>query len=196
MRRRRFPRRMIRRRSGMRFAGQRPPIPAKLIEAHGLFEAGEYGKAAELYRELAENARQRGIPQAPRLYFRAAVASLKAGKHESALELAKNGFRILIDHKQWHQLKRLSNLTLARLESEGHAGLASQIRGWLDDQIPEDITRSDAWRKAAVGVVGGSQKLASTCGQCGGPVHPQEVEWHDPYHPVCAYCGAGLDTSN
>lgn len=192
MRRRRFPRGPIRPRPGMRSASGRRPIPPKLIEAHRAFELGEYHKAAELYLELAVKAQERGIPQAPNLYLRGATSLLKEGNAQEALEYLKQGLAILADRKKWIQLKRLAEIAVISLKSEGQAELAAQVQNWVDEQVPEEIKNSEVWRRMPAARAG-TLKLPATCGQCGGPVHPNEVEWYDRGNPVCSYCGAVLD---
>ncbi len=195
MRRRRFPRRPIRRRPGMGLPFRRRPIPPKLVEAHRLFEQGEYAQAAELYIELAEKAQTRGIPQAPNLFLRGAAALLEDGHSEEALEMVKKGLGILVARKNWRQLKKVGTITVGRLKSAGQDELAERIRVWLEEQVPDRIKQSDAWRRVAPAARSGRPKLPSTCSQCGGPVNPQEIEWYGDSTPICSYCGAVLDTN-
>jgi hypothetical protein len=177
----------------MRFPSGRRPTPPKLIEAHKLFDQGKYQKAAELYLELAGKAEVRGIPQAANLYLRGAAAILKAGSPEEAIKIVKKAFGILIARKNWHQLKKSADVTIERLKSEGYDDLAGEIQTWIEEQVPDHIKGSDAWQMAVEGFKSGSVKLPSTCGQCGGPVNPNEIEWYDSSNPICSYCGAILE---
>ena len=195
MRRRRFPRRPIRSRPAMGFPPRRQPIPPKLRQAHRSFEEGEYKKAAELYLDLAEKADERGIPQAPNLFLRGAAAWLKAGVPEKAGEMIKKGLGILAAREKWLQLKKAGDITVDRLKSEGQEDLAAQIQSWLEERVPDKIKGSDAWRMAAPAARSGHLQLPSTCSQCGGPVHPKEIDWYDASNPICSYCGAVLDTN-
>lgn len=196
MRRRRFPRRPLRRRPVMRQPHRRPPIPPKLMKAHRLFDEGEFQKAAKLYNELAKKATERGIPQAPNLYLRAAAALLKAGDPEEAVEIVKTGLGILVARQKWLQLKKAGSLTVERLMNEGQDDLAAEIQAWLEEQIPDHVKNSDAWQMTAVAARSGSVKLPTTCGQCGGPVNLKEIEWFDTNNPICSYCGAVLETNS
>ena len=183
---------MIRPRTVRGFPPARRPIPPQLIEAHRLFGNGEYQKAAELYLELAGKAHERGIPQAPNLYLRGAAALLKTGAPQGVIEMIQKGLGILIAGERWLQLKKAGTITLDRLKAEGQNGLAAEIKDWLEEQVPERIKGSEAWRRAAHGARSANMKLPATCGQCGGPVHPDEVDWFEGGSAVCSYCGAVL----
>ena len=193
MRRRRFPRRPIRPRPGMRPGAGRRPIPPKLHEAHRSFEMGDYQRAAELYLELAEKALVNGLPQAPNLFLRGAAALLKAGDSDHAMEVLKRGLGILVDRKKWGQLKKAAQLTMKRLIAEGQEDLAAQVQDWVEGQVPEEIKRSEMWRMTASHSQSGKSKLPATCGQCGGPADPNEVEWFGRGQASCSYCGAVLE---
>jgi hypothetical protein len=189
--RRRLPRRPLRRRpAGLR--PNRPPIPPKLIQAHKLFDAGEYGQAATLYIALAEKAEERGLPQAPNLFLRSSAALMKDGDLEKAEEMIKRGLGIYAAKQKWFQLHKAGRITIDRLTSEGQSALAGRIQSWLDKQVPEEIKQSDGWQRTTLPTGSGSVKLPSTCSQCGGPVNPKEVDWYDANNPVCSFCGTVL----
>ncbi len=196
MRRRKFPRRPIRPGPGMRFPRSQPPIPPKLVQAHRLFELGEYQQAAALYIELADQARLRGVPQAPSLYLRGAAAALKAGSPDQALEVCKKGLGMLAERKKWLQLKKASLMAAESFKVEGQDKYAAGIQAWVEKQIPDEVKGSDLWQNAGPGTGSASGKLPSTCSQCGGPVNPAEIEWFDTNNPVCSYCGAILEESS
>ena len=188
MRRRPFrPRRPITRQQ----VNTRRPIPAKLREANRLFEIGEYKKAGDLFREIAEKTQQRGIPQAPNLYLKGAISLIKSGEIMTGEEILFKGLDLLITRKKWAQLRRASDFTSKMFKDEGFSETAAKIDEWVSKQVPETIRNSDLWTKT--GVSRNPQiKLVSNCQNCGANVNPKEIDWIESSYAVCAYCGSIL----
>ncbi len=174
-----------RRAPGMR---KRPQIPPKLLEAHKLFAAGEYQKAAEFYLRIAEKAKMRNIPQTSNLYFRSSTSFMKADKLEEAKETLIKGFTWLLDRKKWRQLKKSTEFTVDRLRDNNQQDLANFVQDWISENVPEDVKNSGVWAKA-IEHYNHSIQLPSNCGNCGGPVNPKEVDWFDASTAICNYCG-------
>jgi len=175
---------------GIRNIAPRKTAPPKLIEAHRLFEKGEYEKAAALFETLAEGAEARGIPQAPNLYLRSAAAWIKAENLSEAEDMIRKGLGYQIDRKKWHQLKQSTTFTVDRLRENGQREMADKISDWVDSCVPPEIKQSSVWLKPT-SVPGRSQMaLPSNCSNCGGPVNPKEIEWFNSANPICSFCGS------
>lgn len=185
MRRRRPIRPLRRRMSGMR---KPAPIPPKLREAHKLFSAGEYQKAADLYIMLADEGIKRNIPQSPNLYFRASAALTKIEKIDEAKTALVKGLTWLREKKKWGKLKRSSDFIINKLSDDNLQELVDFLQEWILVNVPDDVRESNSWLNVK------SQKdhsfhLPSNCGNCGGPVNPKIVGWFDATTAVCNYCG-------
>jgi hypothetical protein len=161
-----------------------------------LFAEGEFDQAAELYMDLAEKAQERMIPQTSNLYLRGADALINTGDLEKGTIMIKKGLGFLAGQKRWIQFLKAGSFTVDRLKSEGQDELATQIQAWVGEQVPDEVKQSDIWQKAERAGGADNRKLPSTCSQCGGPVNPKEVEWHNGSNPICSYCGAVLESNH
>ncbi|HEY60952.1 MAG TPA: hypothetical protein G4N92_09785 [Anaerolineae bacterium] len=179
---------------------RRPPLrrPArrahpKLVEAHKLFQNGDYLEAAKLFEELADKAEKNKIPQAPRLYLQAGAAWIKAEEKDKGIEIIKKGLGKFIERKKWAELKRSASAVVHRLRENGLNEQAVEIETWLEKQVPQEVKEAPVWVKATS--VRGSRvsaQLPTNCPKCGGPVNPKEVDWIDTSTAACVYCGSLL----
>ena len=89
-------RRMFRRQIRKQLAQDVPPI---LQEANFAFDKGEYGRAGELFEQIAEKAAARGGPRAPIFYLQAGRARVLAGQTALGMPSLKRGLELLA-HRQ------------------------------------------------------------------------------------------------
>ena len=78
----------------------RRTAPPKLKEANRLFAVGEYREAGKLFKEVAEKALQRQIPQAPTLFIKSGAAFLKEGDIENGENIIFKGFELFIQRNR------------------------------------------------------------------------------------------------
>ena len=184
------PRRPVRRQQIFR----RRQIPGKLIEANRLFENGKFKEAGLIFKELAESALQREIPQAPTLFMKSGMSLIKASDLKNGEKNLFRGLNLLIERKKWAQLKRVSEFTSDKLENEGFTETAQRVNQFVDKFVPDPIRKSDLWIKRDI-TQKNQVKLVNNCLNCGANVNPKEIEWIESKYPICAYCGSILTTN-
>ena len=117
-------RRMFRRHIRKRLAHEVPPI---LQEANFVFDKGEYGRAAELFEQIAQTADARGRPRAARFHLQAGRARLFAGQTRLGIPSLKRGLELLAQRGQLHKLHQAGERVIAELNDHGRAGEAAEM---------------------------------------------------------------------
>lgn len=158
-------------------APRRVAFEKQIALAHRLFEQGEYVQAGELFEHLAGIAAARGGPHAPRFYFQAGRAWLRAGQTERALALLEQGRSLCSPSLA----ARLSPRLEAELRALGLENQADQIAAWR----PGNTATTAPIQSSRL-------SLPLKCPACGAPVHPDEVEWLDERTAECGFCGSAL----
>ena len=174
-------RRSFRRQMRRGFAANVPPI---LQEANLAFDKGEYGRAAELFEQIAQGADARGGPRAPLFHLQAGRSRILAGQTSLGMPSLKRGLELLAQRRQYQRLQNAGQRVIAELQERGHAKEAAEIKAWLDSALPSSL--------AAQTPLPAKQRpsLPTHCPQCGAAVRPDEVEWLDDVTAECAYCGS------
>lgn len=161
-------------------------IPPVLQEANFAFDKGEYGRAGELFENLAKAADARGGPRAPIFHLQAGRARILAGQTRLGMPSLKRGLQLLaqrgLDLKYRRNVKRV----LSELESRGLKAEAAEITAWLNGIAP-GVTEVDTEPPPARRPV-----LPTHCPSCGAAVRPDEVEWLDDVTAECGYCGSPI----
>ena len=174
-------RRMFRRQMRRAFAPNIPPI---LQEANLAFDKGEYGRAAELFEQIAHGADARGGPRAPLFHLQAGRSRIYAGQTALGMTSLKRGLELLAQRKQFGRLHKAGRRVLAELKERGLTKEAAEIQAVLDpsltsmpvtEQQPAPVQRT---------------RLPTHCPQCGAALRPDEVDWLDDSTAECAYCGS------
>lgn len=173
-------RRLFRRQARKR-AGHIPPI---LQEANFAFDKGEYGRAGELFEQIAQTADARGGPRAPLFHLQAGRARIYAGQTVLAIPSIKRGLSLLVERRQFHRLLQARRRALAELKERGLHEEAAALDAWLKSISPEssDLDTQIPHGKKPV--------LPTHCPQCGAVLRPDEVEWLDEITAECGYCGS------
>jgi hypothetical protein len=87
-------------------------------------------------------------------------------------------------------MRRLPRLVQA-LRAGGHHAQADALQAAADQRLsglrpePRRFARSPARRG----------EIPAGCASCGGPLHPDEVEWHAANTAECPYCGSPVKAS-
>jgi hypothetical protein len=176
-------RRMFRRQIRKTLAENVPPI---LQEANFVFDKGEYGRAAELFEQIAQVADARGGPRAPLFHLKAGRARILAGQTQLGIPSLKRGLELFSQHKQFPQLQRAGTRVITELNEKGLKNEASEIEMWL---------KSIILLKPAFEADEVSEKrpnLPTHCPSCGAGLRPDEVQWLDGVTAECAYCGSPI----
>jgi hypothetical protein len=172
-------RRIFRRHIRKTLAHEVPPI---LQEAIFNFDKGEYGRAGQLFEQIAQTADARGGPRAPILLLQAGRARILAGQTKLGMPSLKRGLELLAQRNQWQRLHQLGQRILGELSAHGLKEEASEIESLLQKLSPSTPVMESSPAKRPV--------LPTHCPSCGASVRPDEVEWLDEITAECAYCGS------
>jgi hypothetical protein len=161
-------------------------IPPILQEANFAFDKGEYGRAGELFEQIAKTAAARGGPRAPLFYLQAGRARILAEQTALGMPSLKRGLELLAEHGRFLRLHRAAGRVIAELNERGLKKEASEIETWLKTASPSmpAFESSEAPAKRPV--------LPTHCPSCGATLRPDEVEWLDNVTAECAYCGSPI----
>lgn len=174
-------RRIFRREIRKTLAENVPPI---LQEANFVFDKGEYGRAAELFEQIAQAADARGGPRASLFHLKAGRARILAGQTQLGMPSLKRGLELFSQHKQFPQLQRAGTRVIAELNEKGLRNEAAEIEMWLKSIIllKPSFETDEVTEKRP--------DLPTHCPSCGAGLRPDEVQWLDDVTAECAYCGS------
>lgn len=173
-------RRTFRRHIRKTLAQEVPPI---LQEAIFAFDKGEYGRAGELFEQIAGTAAARGGPRAPIFYVQAGRARILAGQTSLGMPSLKRGLELLEQRGQLPRLHQAGQRVIAELKERGLQREASEIESWLRTTLPSAPAFDEPGKRPV---------LPAHCPSCGAALRPDEVEWLDDVTAECAYCGSPI----
>ena len=171
-------RRVFRRQIQKSLAQEVPPI---LQEANFAFTKGEYGRAAELFEQIARVADGRGGSRAPLFHFQAGRSRVLAGQAALGIPSLKRGLELLSEHRQLGRLHQAGTRTLAELNQRGFKNEAVEFEKWMKSLMPDTPTVESPARRPV---------LPTHCPSCGAPLRPDEVDWLDEVTAECGFCGS------
>ena len=181
-----FRRRPLRRRRPGVVPPRRQAAIERLQRANQLMAEESYSEAGRIFEELAAGALKMRLPRTPQLFLQAGNAFIKAGENEHGIELLRNGIQLMGQMGQYRRLPIVAQRVLNELKSMGldkeHKILESEIQ-----QIPSQKGLSLSMESHQ-----NKPRLPGKCPQCGGTVHPNEIEWIDDRTASCDYCGSIL----
>jgi hypothetical protein len=90
------------------------------------------------------------------------------------------------------QIRRLPAASQRVLDELGALGLEDE-RETLEQEISQLLAKRNLDLSAVTSAKQG--RLPTNCTQCGGIVHPKEIEWIDDTTACCDYCGSVLEAS-
>lgn len=174
-------RRMFRRQIRKTLAQDVSPI---LQEANFNFDKGEYGRAAELFEQIAQKADARGGPRASIFYLQAGRARVFAGQTKLGIPSLKRGLELFAQRGQLHKLHRASERVIAELNARGLTAETAEIESLLKTlaaPMSNLETQSTPVRRPT---------LPTHCPSCGAALKPDELDWLDEVTAECEYCGS------
>lgn len=174
-------RRMFRRQIRKTLAQDIPPI---LQEANFAFDKGEYGRAGELFEQIAEKAAARGGPRAPLFYLQAGRARILAEQTTLGTPSLRRGLELFAQRGQFPRLRQAGARVVSELNERGLKQEAAEIEAWLKTVLPSAASVAPLAQKRPV--------LPTHCPACGAGVRPDEVEWLDEATAECEYCGSPI----
>jgi hypothetical protein len=157
-------------------------IPPVLQEAIFVFDKGEYGRAGELFENLAKAADARGGPRAPIFHLQAGRARILAAQTKLGMPSLKRAIELLAQRGQWQKLHQMGQRVVGELSARGLNAEAGEIESFLKEVSPSMPAIEPASTKRPI--------LPTHCPSCGAAVRPDEVEWLDDVTAECAYCGS------
>jgi len=184
-----FRRRPFRRGIRRPVAPRRQAALRRLQKAHQLMAEESFNEAGKIFEELASAAAKRGIPRAPQLFLQAGDAALKAGDHAHGVALFTRGLHLMEKMGQFQRLPTASQRVLDELQA---IGLQDEHEA-MENEINLALTQRGLSLSSATPPQ--KRRLPGKCPQCGGIVHPQEIDWIDDTTAYCDYCGSILEES-
>ena len=164
------------------------PIEARAIQAlhraHRLMEAGQFEQAFPIFLRLAEGAIRLEMPlRAAPLYIQAAHARLEMGGADEAVELARQGIRLLAQAGRIERAQAVTQALIGMLQERGlfnqTVALRAEIAALLGSTRPAFVAEQRG-------------HLPTRCPACNGPVRADQVEWIDAQSAECAFCGSTI----
>ncbi len=174
-------RRAFRRQARKGFGKLVPPI---LQEANRAFDKGEFGRAAELFEQIAQSADARGGPRARLFHLQAGRARVLAGQTALGIPSLKRGLQLLAERQQYPKVQNTGLRLILDLNERGHKNEAREIQEWLNNILPAKSTLE------TLPPITKKANLPTHCPQCGAALRPDEVEWMDEVTAECGYCGS------
>ena len=186
----------IPRRAGMR----RPPIgraEMALQTAHRLLSTGHPEEAARIFNTLADGMDMRGMKiRAAMIRMQAAYAESLSNMSLQAVRSASMALDILAVANQPMKTAAPTGRVINVLRQKGHEKEAAELEAKVDALLEKaGSSRQQVMQQldAARGQPHG--ELPAKCPSCGGPLLPDEVEWHDASTASCIYCGSAVKAS-
>ena len=161
-------------------------VPPILQEANFAFDKGEYGRAGELFEDIARAADGRGNPRAATYHLQAGRARLLAGQSSLGLPSLKRGLELLAQGGRWVRYHRAGERILAELNARGQSVEAAEIEAWINKLAPP-VSPVETQELPL-----NPPALPGLCPACGASVRSDEVEWVDKETVECAYCGSPI----
>lgn len=172
-----------------RYRRPRPAARAALFrlqQANAALGRAEFALAAAEFEALAAEAEGLGHPRALALHLQAGVAWCRAGEPALGLPHIQRGLTLLASRDPER----------ARLIGER---LAGDLAAWgLADEsgaVRAELSRTSV-AAPATDPSEPLPRLPAKCPQCGGNVHPTEVEWADRQTAICDYCGSPIPAAD
>ncbi|HMB22645.1 MAG TPA: hypothetical protein VKP08_07455 [Anaerolineales bacterium] len=156
-------------------------IPPVLQEAIFAFDKGEYGRAGELFEQIAAKAGARGGPRAPTFYLQAGRARVFAGQTALGMPSLKSGLELFAQRGQFSRLQQAGTRIITELNEHGLTNEAAEIEDLLKKSLPTAPLSAQSPKRPA---------LPTRCPACGATLRPDEVEWLDEVTAECDYCGS------
>ena len=161
--------------------GIAPNVPPVLQEANFAFDKGEYGRAAELFEQMAETADARGGPRAPLFHLQAGRSRILAGQTALGMPSLKRGLELLAQRQQFLRLQKAGQRLITELQERELTQEANEITTFLQSRSPSLEEQSAPAKRPS---------LPTHCPQCGAALRPDEIEWLDKSTAECGYCGS------
>ncbi len=158
---------------------------AMLDDANRLFDAEQYGEAAELLSQLAEMAQANDLPRrAIQLHIRAAEAYLKSGQAAGAVEHGRSALALLVQAGGHRRALKLTPQIVGELRAAGFTAEAAAFEKEINERLA-GLGLAPTSTPAAAPQPKPRRNLASHCSQCGA-----QLRWTDDADEVeCEYCG-------
>ena len=186
----------IPRRAGMR----RPPIgraEMALHVAHQLLSTGHPEEAARIFNTLADGMDMRGMKiRAAMIRMQAAYVEALSNMSLQAVRSAGMALDILAVANQPMKTAASTGRVINVLRQKGHEKEAAELEAKVDALLEKaGSSRQQVMQQLAAARGQHHGELPAKCPSCGGPLLPDEVEWHDASTASCIYCGSAVKAS-
>jgi len=167
----------------LRAGGLLPPRPRMLLnQAHMLEASGQHREAAIQLDQLTALAVEHGMAdRAGNLSLQAGRAYVESGDAKNGLARVEQGLRYLIQAGREHRAENAFSAAVSALRARGMNAEANA----LEKAYPNLHAASQEESEPAP-----HGRLPTKCSNCGGPMHPNDIDWIDDQTAECPYCGS------
>jgi hypothetical protein len=143
-----------------------------------LLAEGRFAEAADIFAELSDEAKRRGmLVRAADLALQASRAHLLADDVEAALERAREALRLLVRGGRAGRVGRVLPRMTVALRQRGYEAQADQLEQEAAQALEGVGLSLDEVRERVSRVAERRGTLQAQCGGCGARLVPDEVEW-------------------
>lgn len=174
--------------------GVGPVVREALARAHNALERGDALRAAHIFRQLAEEFAHRRMPlRAAGMLLEAACAETQGDRPAEAVADGRRALEMLAHLPLPGRIAATAERLATTLHQRGHNAQAAEIEHALEEALQRSgISRQEVTTHLKAARLGRHGLLPAKCASCGGPILPDEVEWHSPDTAECPYCGSVL----
>lgn len=171
-----------------------PGVREALIRAHQALENGDTVQAASIFHRLAQNAARRGMPlRAAGLLLEAAYTEALGGEGRRAVDDSLQALKGLADRPLPERVIAAAERVADTLRKQGYVAEAEEVERRLEEALESvGTSRREMAIRFARAREGRLGALPGKCPSCGGPLLPDELEWHSPDTAECPYCGSAV----
>lgn len=160
------------------------PAERAMLRARRFIQIGQFGKAAALLAELADQVNAAGrYKAAAELHARAAHCYVEAGIASAAQAEAEFALAFFQQAGLPGRMAHFQQAITRRLQAHGLQAVADALQARFGVQEAP----------AQPAVLNPRRILPAACPQCGAPLRRDEMEWIDERSGECAYCGAVIE---
>ncbi len=163
--------------------GLLPPRPCeRLNQAHMLEASGQHQEAAQQFDQLTAMAVEHGmLDRAGNLSLQAGRAYVENGDAKNGVARVEQGLHYLVQAGREYRAEHAFSAAMSALRARGMHLEADALQTTFPNL---HIAAQQESEPTSHG------QLPTKCPNCGGPIHPNDIDWIDDRTDECPYCGS------
>ena len=161
-----------------------PKLQRELKRANHLLQNGEHKNAARIFRNLGENAQDKGILfPAAMLFSQSAKASLRANEIQESVTQIQRGLILLAANQRWAAFQSEGQAFISALQNSGFEKEADDLTLWMTEKslkIPEAEKTAE----------NSKINFPNKCPYCGASMSLEQIKSSLQSAAECKYCGS------